>query len=698
MTHALPPPRAPRRPARLEAHGDVRIDDFFWLRERDNPEVRAYLDAENAYTEARTAHLAGLRDALFVEIVGHVQEDDDTAPAPDGPWEYFARTREGKQYAIHLRRRRRAVLGSDVADPAAPTDEVTILDENQRAEGTDFFAVGDVEVSPDHRVVAWTEDTTGGERHELRFHDIDAGRDLADVVPNIYYGLAWSADNRTIFYTRPDDAMRPFQVWRHELGADPATDVLVLEESDDRFDLFLGPSRSGRWIIASAVSRVTSEVWVVPATDASAPMRCIEPRREGVEYYADHHEHDITGDRFLILTNDDGCVNFELRAAPVATCAREHWATLIPHDPLIRISNVESFRDFIVVHERTQGLERLRVMTIADGALHEIAMPDPVYSTWPGTNLEYGTDRFRYGYSSLVLPRSTYDYDVAERASHLVRQTPVPNYEPSSYVTSREWATSDDGTLVPISLVHRTDTPIDGTAPLYHYAYGSYEATVDPVFRAIALPLLDRGFVVALSHPRGGGEMGRHWWDDGHLEHKMNTFVDFNACTRHLHGSGHGTPARTVARGGSAGGLLMGAITNLAPDLYAGVIAEVPFVDVISTMQDPSIPLTVNEWDEWGDPRIESLYFAMLAYSPYDNLRAGVRYPRLLVTAGLNDPRVQYWEPAKYVAKLRTVSPDTDVILKIEMGAGHSGPSGRYDAWRDEAFTQAWILETVGLA
>jgi oligopeptidase B len=416
-----------------------------------------------------------------------------------------------------------------------------------------------------------------------------------------------------------------------------------------------------------------------------------------VEYYVDHHVHDATGDRFLILTNDDDCANFELRVAAVERCGREHWEQLLRHDPLVRISNVESFRDFIAVHERTQGLERLRVMTLPDGAVHEIAMPEPVYSAWPGTNLEYDSDRFRYGYSSLVVPRSTYDYGVRSRTSHLVRQTPVPNYDPANYVTERAWAMSDDSTRVPISFVHRIDTPIDGHAPLYHYAYGSYEATVDPVFRAIALPLLDRGFVVALSHPRGGGEMGRQWWDDGHLEHKMNTFVDFNACTRHLHASGYGTPARTIARGGSAGGLLMGAITNLAPELYAGVIAEVPFVDVISTMQDPSIPLTVNEWDEWGDPRIESLYLAMLAYSPYDNLRAGVRYPRLLVTAGLNDPRVQYWEPAKYVAKLRTVSPDTDVILKTEMDSGHAGPSGRYDAWRDEAFVLAWILETVGL-
>ncbi len=677
------PPIAPRRPVTLEAHGEVRVDEFFWLRDRDNPEVIAYLEAENAYTEARTVHQAALREAIFEEIRSHIQEDDESAPAPHGQWEYFVRTVAGGQYAQHLRR------------PRGGGPEELVLDENARAAGSEFFQTGDVEVSPDQRIVAWTAETTGGERYELRFHDIVARTDLPDIVPNCYYGLAWANDNRTMFYTRPDDAMRPYQVWRHELGGDHRDDVLVYEDPDDRYDVSLGRTRSGGWIVVLSVSRITTEAWVVPADDPHAPARCVEPRRDGIEYYLDHHLHPTAGDRFLITTNEGGAENFHLCAAPVVTPGREHWSVVVPHDPSARLARVECFRDHLLLYERADGLERLRVLTVDDGDIHEIEMADPVYSTWPGENLEYEASVIRYGYSSMVLPRSTYDYDVAARKSTLVKQQPVPNYDPTAYVSVREWATAEDGTRVPISIVHRRDIHLDGNAPLYHYAYGSYEATVEPVFRVFALPLLDRGFVVAISHPRGGGEMGRHWWIDGHLEHKINTFTDYNACTRHLQAHGYGSPARTVARGGSAGGLLMGAITNLAPELYAGTIPEVPFVDVISTMQDATIPLTANEWDEWGNPEIESQYRAMREYSPYDNLRAGVRYPRLLVTAGLNDPRVQYWEPAKYVAKLRAISPATDVLLKTEMGAGHSGPSGRYDAWRDEAFVQAWIVETV---
>ncbi len=679
------PPTVAARPTALVAHGHVRDDPWFWLRERDNPDVNAYLEAENRYTERRCAHLAPLRETLFAEIRSHVQEDDDTAPAPYGTFEYFTRTRTGQQYGEHLRR------------PRGGGPETTVLDENQRAEGTDFFQTGDVEVSPDHRFVAWTEETNGGERYELHVRDIATGNDIGSVVPNCYYGLAWSADGRYVFYTRPDDAMRPYQVLRHEVGTPPESDVVVFEDLDDHFDVFLGATRSGDWIVITSASRITTEVCVIPAGSPTDASTLIEPRVEGVEYHLDHHR-DRDANHFVILTNADGATNFKVMTTPVATPGRGHWRDLVPHEPDVRIANVDVFADFLVLYERHNGLERLRVVTPDGADSHVIAMRDDVYSTWPDSNLEFATPVFRYGYSSLVVPRSVYDYDVRQRSATLVRQQPVPGYVADDYVTVREWATGDDGTQIPISIVHRRDTLLDGNAALYHYAYGSYEATVEPVFRSIALPLLDRGIVVAISHPRGGGEMGRHWWDEGHLEYKINTFLDFNACTRRLHEQGYGSPQRTVARGGSAGGLLMGAITNLAPELYAGVVAEVPFVDVISTMQDPSIPLTVNEWDEWGDPRDEVIYRAMLEYSPYDNIRGDRRYPRLFVTGGLNDPRVQYWEPAKYVAKIRSVSPQTDVVLKIEIGAGHSGPSGRYDAWRDEAFTQAWILETLGRA
>ena len=671
------PPTVTQQPKVLTAHGHDRQDPWFWLRERDNPEVAKYLEAENAFTAAVMAPTASLQEELFEEIRSHVQEDDVSAPLPWGPWLYFSRTVEGAQYAIHER-----------APRDRPGERTTFLDQNVLADGHDFFALGDLSVSPDHSIVAYSFDYDGAELYSLRFRNITTGLDLDDEIEGAYYSLAWASDSRTIFYTRPDAAMRSYQVWRHALGTPSNEDVCVFQEDDERYDVGVGRTLSGEYILLGTQSRVTAECWYIPADAPFDAPRCIEPRIEGVEYDVDHQ-----GDHFVIWTNESGKTNFEIFTTPTSSPGRSAWTSLVAYDPAVRIAHVSAFANFLLSYERTNGLERLRIIH-PDGRTELVRMPDPVFTVWPSAMREYDTPTVRYEYSSLVRPRTLFDYHVADGVSTVVKEQPVPNFDRTLYTTTREWAVAADGAQVPISLVFRNDTTLDGTAPLYLYGYGSYEASMDPTFSAAVLPLLDRGWVYAIGHPRGGGEMGRGWYEDGKMLLKMNTFTDFIACADHLVAKKYCDGDRIVARGGSAGGLLMGAITNLRPDRWRGIVAEVPFVDVVSTMSDASIPLTVNEWEEWGNPAIETEYNAMMAYSPYDNLDPSATYPRLLVTGGLNDPRVQYWEPTKYVAKLRAISPRTDVLLKMDMGAGHRGPSGRYEAWRDEALVYAWMLTT----
>jgi oligopeptidase B len=668
-------------------HGDRRDDDWYWLRNRDDPEVIAYLEAENQYADEMLAPLLPLRDRIFEEIKARVQEDDESAPVAEGPWEYTSRTHEGSQYAIHCRRPRGE--GPDAAR--------VVLDENLLAEGNDYFALGGFEVTPDHEVLAYAVDFTGGERYTLRFRDLSTGADLADVVDDITYGLAWADDARTCFYVRPDDAMRPSEVWRHVLGTPATDDVLVLREDDERFYLGVERTRSGRFVLLDASSKLTSEVWFVPTNAPETPPRVIAARDHGHEYAVEHHWNATQGDRFLILTNQGGAArNFELVAAPAADPGRANWTAVVPHRDDVKLDAVNAFADHFVLSVRANGLERLTVTHVESGEAHEIEMPDPVYSAWVGGSPEFATSTLRYGYTSLVAPVTDVDYDMNTRAATVVKTQPVlGGYDPTQYVSARLWATAGDGTRIPISLVHRRDTSLDGTAPALLYGYGSYEISTDPSFRSSRLSLLDRGFVFAIAHIRGGGEMGREWYEAGRLEHKANTFTDFVACAEHLVANSYTSPARLAARGGSAGGLLMGAVVNLRPDLFAAIVAEVPFVDVVTTMLDPSLPLTITEWEEWGDPREPDAYARMKAYSPYDNVRAAA-YPALLVTTGLNDPRVQYWEPAKWVAKLRTMSTSGNPIyLRTEMGAGHGGPSGRYDAWRDEAIVLAFVCDAV---
>jgi oligopeptidase B len=676
------PPVAPTRPHTRELHGQVVEDSWYWLRDRDDPDVTAYLEAENTYTDAVTQHQGELRDRIFAEIKSHVQETDLSVPVPKGPWEYLVRTNEGEQYPSHWRRPRN--------DDGS--NEQLLLDENVLAGDSPYFALGDFEMSPDHDLVAYTTDHDGDERYVLRVRDLTAGEDLPDEIVDVSYGLAWSADSRTLFYVLTDDAQRPDRVMRHRLGTPTSEDVLVAQEPDERYWVGIGTSRSERFVVISMESKLTSEVWLVEAADPEGPMRVVEPRREGVEYSVAHQ-----GERLLVTTND-GAVDFRLMEAPLGAPGRQRWTEVRPEPPDGRLEGITAFARHYVVSERRGGTSRLTVVDADGGAERVLQFDEEVYEAGPGANAEYDTDLFRFGYGSLVTPGSVFQEHLVTGERVLLKQQPTPGYDRARYDSARRWATAEDGTRIPISLVWRSDLRAPGDAgPLLLYGYGAYEASMGPSFSASRLSLLDRGVVFAIAHVRGGGEMGRRWYEQGRLALKANTFTDFIACAEHLVASGWTTPDRLAARGASAGGLLMGAVANMRPDLFAAIVAEVPFVDNVNTMLDPTIPLTVTEYDEWGNPDEREAYEVMRAYSPYENVRAA-DYPALLVTAGLNDPRVQYWEPAKWVAKLRaTATGARPLLLKTEMGAGHGGPSGRYDAWRDEAFVLAFVLHALGV-
>lgn len=679
------PPLAKRVPHVHEAHGDRRTDDYHWLRDREDPDVTAYLEAENAYTEAVMAPTKALQDRLYSEIVARIQETDMSVAVHHGPFRYYSRSVEGLQYGVYCRR---------PEDTPEGEGEQILLDHNAEAEGHEYCEIGLFEVSPDHGLLAWSIDTAGDEEYLLHVRDLVTGADLPDAIPNTYYGGAWASDNVTLFYSTLDDAHRPWRIWRHRLGTDPAADVLVHQEDDEHFFASVSRTRSGGFIVISLHSATTSEIRVLDASDPEGEFRVVEPRRQDVEYSLDHHEN-----RFFILANDDA-PNFRLVEAPVSDPGRHAWWEVIPHRPEVKLEGVDAFAGHLVVLERAEAVRRLRIRNLDGGDEHLVDQPEAVSRVGvpESLNPEFHTTNLIYTYTSLVTPQSIYAYDTGTRERELLKREPVlGGYEPSGYVTERLWATAPDGTRVPISAVRRADTPVDGTAPALVYGYGSYESCSDPSFSSLRLSLLDRGMIFVIAHVRGGGEMGRPWYEAGKLAHKTNTFTDFIACAEQLVEAGWASPQRLVMLGGSAGGLLVGAVLNRRPDLFAGAVAEVPFVDVVSTISDPSLPLSVIEWEEWGNPADPEFYATMKSYSPYDNVTAQ-RYPALLVTAGLNDPRVSYWEPAKWVAKLRTTGQgDAPLLLRTEMGAGHGGPSGRYDAWRKEAFTYAFILAAAGI-
>ncbi|MEV6928762.1 S9 family peptidase [Dactylosporangium sp. NPDC051485] len=687
------PPTAKRVPHERVHHGDTVVDEYFWLQDKEDPDTVPYLEAENAFTTAATAHLEPLRETLFGEIKSRTKETDLSVPTRKGGYWYYTRTEEGKQYGIHCRvpAADGGAAPPEIGDGAALPGEEVLLDGNELAGDSEFFALGTFDLSVDGQLLAYSTDFSGDERFTLRVKDLRTGEVRPDVIEDAFYGSAWSADGSTLFYVTVDDAWRPYRVWRHTLGTPASEDVIVHEEPDERFWVGIELTRSERFLLVDINSKLTSEVLVIPANAPDTPPRPIAPRRQGVEYSVEHHGH-----RFLILHND-GAEDFALSYTSVDNPG--DWTTLIEHQPGTRLLQVDAFSGHLVVSLRRDGLTGVRVVPLHGAAPYDIAFPEPLYSVGPEANLEYDTTSFRLHYVSMVTPDSVYDCNLDSGELTLRKQKPVlGGFDPARYEQHREWAIADDGTRVPISIVARVGTPRDGSAPAVLYGYGSYESSMDPWFSIPRLSLLDRGVVFAIAHIRGGGEMGRRWYDEGKLLAKKNTFTDFVACAEHLVKAGWSAPERVVARGGSAGGLLMGAVANLAPASFGGIVAQVPFVDALNTILDPSLPLTVTEWEEWGNPLEDpEVYAYMKSYTPYENV-AAVPYPPILAVTSLNDTRVLYHEPAKWVARLRVVSPGTEVLLKTEMGAGHGGPSGRYDAWREEAFIAAWLLDKVGKA
>lgn len=673
------PPVAVARPQVLEAHGDRRVDPYYWLRDRHDPEVIAYLEAENAYTEAVMADSAELKESLYREILGRIQETDSSAPVFFRGWWTYTRTVEGLDYEIYCRRR------GSMEDA-----EEVILDGNVLAKGHDYFELGYVERSPDENLIGYAVDYNGSELHELRFRDLRTNTDLPDVVDGVYYGSAWSADSKTFFYVKPDASMRPYQVWRHRLGS--SDDVRVFQEDDERFEVGVELCKDERYIFISTASQITSESWMIPSDQPEREPRVIEPRREGIEYSVEHQE-----DRFLILTND-GARDFRLMAAPASSPGRASWIEVVPERDGVRLNSTDVHRHHVVLGQRSDGMQRLEVLNADTGELHIVPQPDASYTAFPGSNPDYEAHVMRFFYTSLNAPWSAVAYDMDTRERSIVKEQPVRGgYDRRDYVTERLWATAKDGVRVPISLVYRRGLQKNGSNPLLLYGYGAYELSNDPMFDPARLSLLDRGFVYAIAHVRGGGEMGRGWYEQGKFLHKRNTFDDFIACSEHLIAERFTSPERLAIRGRSAGGLLMGAVLNQAPDLFACAVAQVPFVDALTTMLDDKLPLTINEYEEWGNPKDPEYYWYIKSYSPYDNVRE-TSYPAVLVTAGMNDPRVSYWEPAKWVARLRALARSRGaILLKTQMGSGHSGPSGRYESWREEAFVMAFVLDQLGL-
>jgi len=694
------PPVAAIRATVRSHHGDDVEDRYEWFRAKEDAEVIAHLEAENAYTQQRTAHLDGLRQRIFDEIKGRTLETDLSVPTRRGDWWYYGRTIEGKQYGIQCR----APLASpdDWTPPSLSADtevpgEQILLDSNAEAEGSEFFSLGSFEVSNDARLMLYGVDVAGDERYTVRVRDLETGADLPDVIPDTFAGATFSPDGRFVVYTTVDDAWRPDTVWLHELGTPVEDDAKLFHEPDEKYWVGAGFTRSDRFLVIGLGSSITSEEWLLDASDLRGQPRVVWPRVEGVEYDSEHAV--VDGEDVLFILHNDGALDFELVrvAASDPSGARE---VVIPHRPGERLLGVSTFRDWGVVGYRRGGLARLGMLSYADGSVDEIAFDEPLYSVGTGGNPEWAPPLLRLGYGSFVTPGTVYDLDVATRELHLRKRQPVlGGYDPSEYAQERVWATAQDGTQIPISLVYKRSFGDAGVAPrpVHLYGYGSYEHSIEPGFSVPRLSELDRGVVFAVAHVRGGGEMGRQWYEDGKLLAKRNTFTDFVDSALHLIDHGYTTASQLVAEGGSAGGLLMGAVANLAPELFAGVLADVPFVDALTTILDPSLPLTVIEWDEWGDPLHDpEVYAYMKSYSPYENVRADVQYPRILAVTSLNDTRVLYVEPAKWVARLREVG--ADALLKCEMVAGHGGVSGRYNAWRERAFELAWLLDVLGVA
>ncbi|BDU15251.1 S9 family peptidase [Lysobacter auxotrophicus] len=677
------PPDAAKKPHVVKApFGAQRNDEYYWLRDdaRQNPEMLAYLNAENAYADAVMAPLKPLENKLYEEIVGRIKQDDSSVPYRErGHW-YYSRFETGQDYPVYARR---------AGTMDAP--EQVLLDVNQMAAGKDYFSVGDWEVSQDNKLLAWAEDAVGRRQYVIRFKNLETGEVYSDQIKGVSPNLVWADDNKTLFYVENDpETLLTVRVKKHVLRTPSSKDVLVYEEKDDSFYMGIDRSRDDRFICIGVESTVSSEMRCAPASNPEK-FTVLAPRERDVEYQADH-----LGDRWVIRTNEGGAANFKLMTAPSDATSRKQWKEWVPHRDDVFIEGFELFDGFTTIAERSDALERLRVLK-NDGTEEYVKADEPAYSMGLSTNSEHDTPWLRYSYTSLTTPGTTYEVNVLTGERKLLKREPVIGYDPEKYVTERVWATARDGVKVPVSLVYKKGFEKNGKAAMLQYAYGSYGSSTDPRFNGPVVSLLDRGMVYAIAHIRGGQEMGRKWYDDGKLFHKKNTFTDFIDVTDDLVKQGYAAKDRVAAYGGSAGGLLMGAISNMAPDRYRVILSQVPFVDVVTTMLDPTIPLTTNEYDEWGNPEKKEYYDYMLSYSPYDNLSRQA-YPSMFVGTGLWDSQVQYWEPAKYVARLRDLDQgQAPIVFRTNMDAGHGGKSGRFRRYRELSEMYAFMLDQLGV-
>lgn len=676
----MPAPVAKKIPKTLTAHNHDRQDDYYWLNQREDPEVIAHLEAENAYFEEQTKDQAELRETLFEEIKGRIKEDDSSVPYTNRGYVYQTKFETGDQYPRYLR----SEVGKD--------EEQLLLDVNEMAQPYDFYNVGGLNVSDDNRYLAYGEDTVSRRIYTIHIKDLLTGQNLPDQIPNTTGGSVWSADGQYLFYSVKDEALRPYKIMRHKIGTAPQDDVVVYEESDDTFRAFVYRSKSRKYIIMGSAQTVSNEYHLLRADDPLGDLRCFQPRERDLEYSIAHFE-----DRFYVLTNKDA-KNFQLMTTPEDATSKDNWSTLIPHRPDTLLEDVDLFRNFLVLSERTDGLTQLRVIGNGSDSKVDYYIPftDEAFMAYSSINPDFDTDTLRFGYQSMTTPPSTFDFDMVSREKTLLKQHPVlGGYEPDDYVSERRFSVSRDGARVPLSIVYKKGTKKDGSAPLLLYAYGSYGHSMEPYFSVSRLALLDRGFIQVIAHIRGGEEMGRHWYDDGKLLNKQNTFNDFVDAADWLLANGYTNKEKLFAMGGSAGGLLMGVVANMRPDLWRGVVAQVPFVDVVTTMLDDTIPLTTGEYDEWGNPNVKEYYDYILSYSPYDQVEAK-DYPNMLITTGLHDSQVQYWEPAKWVARLRELkTDDNQIVLHTDMKVGHGGASGRFDSIKDTARDYAWVLSLV---
>ena len=680
------PPKAKIDPHQLEKHADVRTDNYYWLNEREDPEVIAYLTAENAYLDGIMKHTQGLQAALFEEIKGRIKKDDASAPYPNDGYYYYYRYQGDNEYPIYCRK-----------EGSLDAPEQIMIEANELAEGHEFFSLGSLSVSSGRDILAFSVDTVGRQFYTLRFKSLTTGEMYDDVLPDVTGNVAWANDNKTIFYTKQDpETLRSHRIYRHVLGTDPTNDGLVYEEADEEFSCFIFKSKSRKYLIFGTYQTLSTEYRYLDAANPTGEFKVILPREPKHEYSVEH----LAG-KFFIRTNWEA-PNFRLMETPIANTDKKSWREVIPHRTDVFLRDYDLFQDFLVVTEREDGLNHMRIIPW-DGQKdsndeHYLDFGEPAYFAYTTTNKELDTRVLRYGYSSMTTPGSTYDYDMVTKERTLLKQDEVVgDFDPADYRTERLHAVARDGKKVPISIVFPKDVKKDGSAPLLLYAYGSYGTSMDATFSSARLSLLERGFAYAIAHIRGGQELGRQWYEDGKLLKKKNTFTDFIDCGKYLVEEGYTSRDRLFAMGGSAGGLLMGAVLNMAPELFKGVVADVPFVDVITTMLDSDIPLTTSEYDEWGDPNDKEFYDYMLSYSPYDNVEAKA-YPHLLVTTGIHDSQVQYWEPAKWVAKLRALKTNDNVlILKTNIDAGHGGPSGRFKRHEETALAYAFLMDLMGI-